>query len=119
MTKRQVIILHMHRRKADASQTDDSYAVYHDKLFVQDTASAAKLSSSMTNEEYLDAISAPRVDPSGRTKKKPLTKRQLRAGDESEDSDIPVVETTAQGGPHDVGDGQGTAMDLDETGAAP
>jgi DNA-directed RNA polymerase-3 subunit RPC5 len=42
----------------------------------------------MTNEQYLDAISAPRMDPSDKnSKKKPLTRRQMHAVDESEDSD--------------------------------
>jgi hypothetical protein len=42
----------------------------------------------MTNEQYLDAISAPRIDPSDKnSKKKPLTRRQMHAVDESEDSD--------------------------------
>jgi len=42
----------------------------------------------MTNEQYLDAISAPRIDPSDKnSKKKPLTRRQMYAVDESEDSD--------------------------------
>lgn len=39
----------------------------------------------MTNEQYLDAISAPRVDPSGRRKKKPLTKKQMAAIELAED----------------------------------
>lgn len=30
----------------------------------------------MTNEEYLDAISAPRKDPSGRKKKRPMTRKE-------------------------------------------
>lgn len=55
---------------------------------MQDTAAAPKLHSSMTNEQYLDAISAPRIDPSDKnSKKKPLTRRQMHAVDESEDSD--------------------------------
>lgn len=39
----------------------------------------------MRNEEYLDAISAPRIDPSGRKKKKPLTKKQMNAIEFAED----------------------------------
>lgn len=41
----------------------------------------------MTNEEYLDAISAPRHDPSGRSKKKPLTRKQMRVIEQDEGSD--------------------------------
>ncbi|KAF2458906.1 Sin-like protein conserved region-domain-containing protein [Lineolata rhizophorae] len=59
--------------------TVEAYHMYHEKLFLQDTAKAQRLVSSMTNDEYLDAISAPRHDPSGRVKKKPLTKKQMRA----------------------------------------
>jgi len=39
----------------------------------------------MTNEEYLDAISAPRHDPSGRRKKRPLTRKQRAAIEQAED----------------------------------
>jgi len=39
----------------------------------------------MTNEEYLDAISAPRRDPSGRRKKRPLTRKQRTEIELSED----------------------------------
>ena len=62
-----------------------SYDVYREKLFVQQTENATKLKSTMTNEEYLDAISAPRNDPSGRRKKKPLTRKQRAAIDLAED----------------------------------
>jgi len=48
---------------------------------VDDTANADSLISTMNNEEYLDAISVPRQDPSGRTKKNPLTKKQREAVD--------------------------------------
>ncbi|EON61080.1 hypothetical protein W97_00291 [Coniosporium apollinis CBS 100218] len=67
--------------------TDEAYGIYHDKLFIHDTEGASQLKSSMTNEEYLDAISAPRHDPSGRSKKKPLTKKQMQVIEESEGSE--------------------------------
>lgn len=60
-------------------------------LFVQDPDNAATLKSSMTNEEYLDAISAPRHDPSGRRKKKPLTRKQ-RAAIELAEDDVDLQE---------------------------
>ncbi|KAK5014829.1 hypothetical protein LTR39_002939 [Cryomyces antarcticus] len=61
----------------------------------------------MTNEQYLDAISAPRVDPSGRSKKKPLTKKQMAAIDLAEDeSDVPGAE---QAGPAGTAEGQAEA----------
>lgn len=42
----------------------------------------------MSNEQYLEAISAPRHDPSGHAKTKPLTKRQMKAIDLSDDEDV-------------------------------
>ncbi|KAF4552124.1 Sin-like protein [Elsinoe fawcettii] len=57
----------------------ESYDAYNTKMFVKETGNAEKLYSSLNNEEYLDAISAPRNDPSGRRKKKPLTKKQREA----------------------------------------
>lgn len=69
----------------------ESYDAYHTKLFVQDAGNAAKLKSSMSNEEYLDAISAPRNDPSGRRKKKPLTRKQ-RTAIELGDDDVELHE---------------------------
>lgn len=65
-------------------------------LFVQQTANAGRLQSSMNNEEYLDAISAPRHDPGGRRKKRPLTRKQRKAIDLAED-DIEVVEQAQVG----------------------
>ncbi|OCK77711.1 hypothetical protein K432DRAFT_427797 [Lepidopterella palustris CBS 459.81] len=66
----------------------EAYALYNEKLFVEDTKSAPKLRSSMNNEEYLDAISAPRIDPSDKVgKKRPLTRKQMHAADESDESD--------------------------------
>ncbi|KAI5249307.1 hypothetical protein E4T43_00926 [Aureobasidium subglaciale] len=62
-----------------------SYSTYHTRLFHSDTSSAAPLKSQMKNEEYLDAISAPRVDPSGRKKKRPLTKKQMERIEAAED----------------------------------
>ncbi|KAG9957689.1 hypothetical protein KCU61_g8921, partial [Aureobasidium melanogenum] len=62
-----------------------SYSTYHSRLFHSDTGSATPLKSQMKNEEYLDAISAPRVDPSGRKKKRPLTKKQMERIEAAED----------------------------------
>lgn len=57
-------------------------------MFVHDAENAARLKSSMNNEQYLDAISAERHDPSGRSTKKPLTKKQMQRIEDSEDSDV-------------------------------
>ena len=67
------------------------------------------MESSMTNEEYLDAISAPRHDPSGRSKKKPLTKRQMQVIEESEGSDD---EPEEQPPPPDAAAAPGDAQDV-------
>lgn len=50
--------------------------MYNEKLFLDDTQNASQLKSSLTNEEYLDAISAPRIDSVGRTKTKARSKRR-------------------------------------------
>lgn len=65
----------------------EAYAAYHNKLFVDESSVAPKLQSTLNNEQYLEAISAPRQDPSGQTKKKPLTKKQIRAIDETDESE--------------------------------
>jgi hypothetical protein len=62
-----------------------SYETYHSRLFHGDVGGAKVLKSQMKNEEYLDAISAPRVDPSGRKKKRPLTKKQMERIEAAED----------------------------------
>jgi hypothetical protein len=62
-----------------------SYETYHSRLFHGDVGGAKALKSQMKNEEYLDAISAPRVDPSGRKKKRPLTKKQMERIEAAED----------------------------------
>ncbi|THV70841.1 hypothetical protein D6C77_06317 [Aureobasidium pullulans] len=62
-----------------------SYETYHDRLFLKEPGAAPPLKSQMKNEEYLDAISAPRVDPSGRKKKRPLTKKQMERIEAAED----------------------------------
>lgn len=66
-------------------QEPESYEAYHERLFVPETDNAVRLKSNLTNENYLDAISAPRIDPSGRKKKRPLTKKQMNAIELAED----------------------------------
>lgn len=63
----------------------ESYSAYYDKLFVENPDVLEKLSASMNNESYLEAISAPRIDPSGHRKKKPLTRKQRTAIELDED----------------------------------
>lgn len=77
--------------------SEEAYAAYRDKLFLKDTATAPPLKAAMGNEQYLDAISAPRADPSGRTKKKPMTKKQrLALEEESDGAPEPQSAPTAQ-----------------------
>lgn len=63
----------------------ESYSAYYEKLFVDNLDEQKKLNASMNNESYLEAISAPRVDPGGRQKKKPLTRKQRTAIEQDED----------------------------------
>ena len=44
-------------------QEAESYSIYNDALVYQDPDNAPQLVSEMTNEQYLDAISCPRIDP--------------------------------------------------------
>jgi len=75
--------------------------MYNEKLFLENTSTAPALKSSLTNEEYLDAISAPRIDSLGRTKTKARSKRsrvmvELPETDESEtDAQTGAQETPA------------------------
>ncbi|KAF2754569.1 hypothetical protein EJ05DRAFT_514031 [Pseudovirgaria hyperparasitica] len=78
------------RLKYHDEEHGDAYLEYSEKLFLHKDADGPdhpKLVSSLNNEQYLEAISAPRVDPSGRTRKKPLTKKEMRNIDDSDDSD--------------------------------
>lgn len=68
-----------------------AYAAYNEKLFVRDTEAAPHLKSSMTNDEYLDAISAPRNDPGGKKKKRPPRRRATEA--ENADDEMEEVAT--------------------------
>lgn len=58
--------------------TNLAYEAYNEWLFVNDTDGAAELKSTWTDEEYLDAISVPHFDPIARTRRRPLTKTQIR-----------------------------------------
>ena len=57
-------------------------------MFHPDTANAPELISTMTNEQYLDAISAPRIDPTSLGRKVMMTKpTEDRETSTDEDSD--------------------------------
>jgi DNA-directed RNA polymerase-3 subunit RPC5 len=79
-------------------QAEESYRVYGEKLFVQDTDSAPQLQSTFNNAQYLDAISAPKADYATKldTKKKPATKKD--GVDLTNDSEVaPVRHSVAAG----------------------
>lgn len=72
-------------------ETSEAYEEYYESLFVHDPGNAPAVVSAMSNDDYLDAISAPRSDPSGRLKKRPMTRKQMKhEGQGSDDSDEPV-----------------------------
>ena len=58
---------------ADYFQDARAYQVYNNTMFHPDVANAPQLISTMTNEEWLDAISAARVDPTRLGKKVKMT----------------------------------------------
>ncbi|KAF2803147.1 uncharacterized protein BDZ99DRAFT_468486 [Mytilinidion resinicola] len=95
----------------------EAYSAYREKLFVQDIKAAPKLHSVMNNEEYLEIISAPRVDHTDKnSKKKPLTRKQMNAlelsdtEDEEEGQDEEMAEETQA--PNDA---PVDSMDIDAT----
>lgn len=71
--------------------TEEAYDAYFGSLLVDEPSNAAMLKSDMDNVEYLDAISAERIDPSGRTKKKPMTGQQMSQVDLSESESEQIV----------------------------
>nr|POE98779.1 dna-directed rna polymerase iii subunit rpc5 [Quercus suber] len=53
----------------------ESFDVFHKRMFVNDTKSALRLKSGMNNDDYMDAISAPRREsPTRRRKRAPRKK---------------------------------------------
>lgn len=69
-------------RYSHITQTDASYAAFEERLFIEWPDKAAKLHSNMTDEQYLDAISAP---SSGKgVKKKSSHKRVVDISDQAE-----------------------------------
>lgn len=62
-------------------------------MFIQDTESAPQLEASMTNEQYLDRISASRFKTVSHRKTKPRAKKQAThaPSGSSDDSEAEVV----------------------------
>jgi len=61
--------------------------MYYDKMFLKDTKNAPQLKSAMTDDEYLDAFSAPRIDPTRMGKKVLMTKPRPESSETSDDDD--------------------------------
>jgi len=74
-------------------QADESFSAYGEKLFISDTKDVPQLKSTMDNEQYLEAISAPRTDGNGH-KKRPVRKPVQQ--EDSDDSDVQEVSQTAR-----------------------
>jgi len=67
-------------------QDEQAYDMYHERMFVQETDAAPQLKASMTNDQYLDRISASRFDAVLQQKAKARVRRQ-EANRLSESSD--------------------------------
>ena len=65
-------------------QDERSYRIFTDEMFVQSFADAPQLVSTMTNTQWLDAISCPRVDPIKQGKKVFMS---LNSDSETSDTD--------------------------------
>jgi DNA-directed RNA polymerase-3 subunit RPC5 len=61
-----------------AFQSDEAYTAYGKSLFVADPSASKQLASPWDNDQFLDAISIPRIEPGNKAKRKPpLTRRQM------------------------------------------
>ena len=56
-------------------QSAEAYAAY-DNIFLKENANAPQLKASAPNEEYLDTLSAPRIEPGGKSKKDATPRRR-------------------------------------------
>ncbi|KAF2772767.1 hypothetical protein EJ03DRAFT_371688 [Teratosphaeria nubilosa] len=62
---------------------EEAYEKFRERMFVRDVQEASKLQSSMGNEEFVDAVSAPRRESPMRRRKRP----PRRGADEEEDGE--------------------------------
>lgn len=71
------------------AQDEQAYIKYHERMFVQHTNAAPELTASMTNDQYLDRISASRFGPVLQQKAKTRARRQEanQVSESSEDSE--------------------------------
>ncbi|KZF23189.1 hypothetical protein L228DRAFT_106016 [Xylona heveae TC161] len=66
--------------------SQESWDKYHENLFLEDLENAPKLETDMTNDEYLDSISAPRVDPTDPDRKPQYSKLEPDSEEEADDA---------------------------------
>jgi DNA-directed RNA polymerase III subunit RPC5 len=58
---------------------EESYGIYAQKLFIEKTEGVPHLQAEMNNEQFLDAISAPKVELGLRPKRRPPLTRKERS----------------------------------------
>lgn len=68
---------------ANPSQDEEAYFEYDRTLFLPETSSVSQLHSSLSPDQYLEAVSAPSRDRMG--KKKTTVKQQVELSDTSDD----------------------------------
>ena len=78
--------------------------MYYDKMFLKDTKNAPKLKSTMTDDEYLDSFSAPRIDPTRMGRKVMMTKPKPESSETSDDEDSLPEEDNGDWEDEDGGD---------------
>ena len=89
--------------QANPSKDPESYQVYNETLVYQDPENAPHLVSEMTNEQYLDAISCPRIDPIRQGQKVMAQVEESILGSEDGDENIDLTDDIEDGN-HDDND---------------
>lgn len=79
-------------------EDQEAYDKFDEMMFVQDVDGAAQLKSGMDNEQFLDAISAPRHgSPTRRRKRPPRSKEVVDVEDQDEDEEMGGAEANGPG----------------------
>ena len=76
---------------ANITQTAQAWEAYHANLFHQDPKNAPKLFTTINNQQWLDALSAPRIDPT-----RPPRQMMSRPTPDDEPSDVESSEVTEE-----------------------
>ena len=74
--------------------------MFYNTMFLKDTKDASHLRSTMTDDEYLDAFSAPRIDPTRMGRKVLMTKPKPESEVTSDDDDLSSLAGSADGEEH-------------------